>query len=76
MLSDDIDQSSINQKGSFNMFKDKFVDSSGIDFSDRIKPNSGRAGYQSKTVYEMIGEQVAKVGEGWWERIGGRGRGG
>jgi len=60
VLSDDIDQSSINQKGSFNMFKDKFVDSSGIDFSDRIKPNSGRAGYQSKTVYEMIGEQVAK----------------
>jgi len=57
--SDEIESTTLDQQKSFNVFKNKYVDSSGLDFSDKIHATH-KSGYETKTVYEIISEQVAK----------------
>lgn len=57
--SDALEHVSIDTSKSFNVFRNKYLDSSNTDFSDCIQ-KSHKGGYQAKSVYEIIGEQVAK----------------
>jgi len=59
LKSDAVEHLSLDTTKSFDIFKNKYLDSSNIDFSDRIQ-RSHKGGYQAKSVYEIIGEQVAK----------------
>jgi len=59
LKSDAVEHLSLDTKKSFDMFKNKFLDSSNADFSDRIQ-RSLKGGFQAKSVFEIIGEQVAK----------------
>lgn len=56
---DAVEHVSLDTSKSFNVFRNKYLDSSNTDFSDRIQL-SHKGGYQAKSVYEIIGEQVAK----------------
>ncbi|XP_065665255.1 dynactin subunit 2-B isoform X2 [Hydra vulgaris] len=58
LKSESVEHIQLNQKKSFDIFKDKYLDSSKVDFSDRIS-TSDKAGYDSKTVYEIIAEKAA-----------------
>merc|ERR1712023_75843 len=57
--SDALEHYSIDTSKSFNAFRNKYLDSSNTDFSDSIQ-KANKGGYQAKSVYEIIGEQVAK----------------
>jgi len=59
LKSDAVEHLSLDTTKSFDFFKNKYLDSSNTDFSDRIQ-KTHKGGYQAKSVYEIIGEQVAK----------------
>lgn len=59
LKSDAVEHLSLNTTRSFDIFKNKYLDSSNADFSDRIQ-KSHKGGYQAISVFEIIGEQVAK----------------
>lgn len=57
--SDAVEHITLDTSKSFNVFRNKYLDTTNTDFSDRIR-SSHKGGYQAKSVYEIIGEQVAK----------------
>eukprot|EP00794_Sanderia_malayensis_P003640 gene3640-4157_t len=59
LRSDAVDHYKINHKEAFDVFKDRYVDASGLDFSSKIGLEKG-TGYDTRTVYEIIGEAVTK----------------
>jgi len=59
LKSESVDHIELDHAKSFSTFKDKYLDSSKIDFSDTIL-SSKKGGYESKSIYEIIGGQVTK----------------
>eukprot|EP00795_Rhopilema_esculentum_P014241 gene14241-5266_t len=57
--SEAVDHYKIDQKIAFDVFKDRYVDSTELDFSDKLG-SSRRTGYDTRTVFEILGEAVAK----------------
>lgn len=59
LTSEAVEHIHLDQSKSYNVFQNKYLDGSNIDFSDKLS-HGHKGGYESKSVFEIIGEQVAK----------------